>query len=147
MDQTPPRLRWTDSLRLGEARMDATHAEFVTLVNALLEAEDAALPAALDRFAEHARRHFGDEDRQMRETDYPSAGCHLDEHAAVLASVDEVREVVARGRHDEARRLATELARWFPEHTTHMDSGLAMWVIKRTTGGAPLVFRRRTPDA
>jgi len=147
MNATPPRLRWTDSLRLGETGMDDTHAEFVVLVNALLEADDAGVPAALDRFAEHARRHFGEEDRQMQTTGYPSAGCHLDEHAAVLASVDQVREVVARGDVGEARRLAFELARWFPEHTTHMDSGLAMWVIKRATGGAPLVFRRREPGA
>jgi hemerythrin len=147
MDPIPPRLRFTDSLHVGDTRMDATHAEFVALVNLMLEADEAALPAALDRFAEHARRHFGDEDRQMRETAYPSADCHLDEHAAVLASVEEVRAVVALGRREEARRLAAELARWFPEHTTHMDSGLAMWVIKRSTGGAPLVFRRHTPDA
>jgi len=147
MDPTSSSLRWTDSLCLGEAGMDAIHAEFVARVNALLEADDAALPQALEQFAEHARRHFGDEDRQMRETDYPSAGCHLDEHAAVLASVDQVREVLAQGRHDVARRLAAELARWFPEHTRHMDSGLAMWLIKRSTGGAPLVFRRRPSDA
>ena len=36
----------------------------------------------------HAIRHFGEEDASMQ--GYPSAGCHVDEHAAVLKSTAEV---------------------------------------------------------
>ncbi|MES2784211.1 MAG: hypothetical protein V4684_02015, partial [Pseudomonadota bacterium] len=40
------------------------------------------------------------------------------------------------------RRLADELAHWFPAHVQHLDSALAHWVSKRRTGGKPIVLRR-----
>ena len=41
------------------------------------------------------------------------------------------------------RRLAAELARWFPEHTLAMDAGVAKWAVTRRAGGAPITIRRR----
>ena len=69
-------------------------------------------------------------------------GCHVDEHAAVLKSVDEVVALVAAGNLAIGRDLAGELVRWFPEHTHHMDQSLSAWLCRRSTGGAPLLFRR-----
>jgi hemerythrin len=71
----------------------------------------------------------------------------VDEHAAVLRSVGEVREFVQAGRVDVARALAKELARWFPEHAQVMDQGLARWLAQRQLGGAPMVIVRRRPAA
>jgi hemerythrin-like metal-binding protein len=138
--QTP--LVWTDRYLLGHAPMDAEHADFVACVQALQQADDAALPAALAAFEAHARRHFGAEDLWMTETDFPARQCHIDEHAAVLRSVVEVREVVARGRPAEARRLTAELVRWFPGHADCLDSALSAWLCKRELGGQPVVLRR-----
>jgi hemerythrin len=135
-------LAWTDAFVLGHDPMDATHREFVELVAALQTAPDAQLPALLEAFEAHARRHFGDEDRWMRETGFPPRDCHIDEHAAVLDSIVQVRAVAERGEAGEVRRLAAALADWFPGHADWLDSALAHWLCKRSLGGKPVVIRR-----
>jgi len=136
-------LSWDDGMLLGHEPMDAVHREFVDVVAALQRSDDANLPTALDRVIEHLRSHFGDEDEQMRQTEFPPRECHIDEHAAVLRSAEEVRARVAVGDCDAARSFTAALADWFPGHATHLDSALAHWLVKRRHGGKPVVFRRR----
>lgn len=142
-----PAFAWNDDYALGHRTMDETHHEFVECVDALLSAEDAQLAAALEAFADHARRHFNEEDDAMRGTAYGSAGCHIDEHAAVLRSLDEVREALAAGRTQVVRAFARALADWFPEHVRVMDLGLARWLVQQQLGAAPVVIRRTLPVA
>jgi hemerythrin-like metal-binding protein len=139
---TTPSLEWTDAYVLGHEPMDATHREFVALVSALQTAPVERLGALLAEFEAHARRHFGDEDRWMRETGFPPRDCHIDEHAAVLRSIEQVRALVEGGDTSEVRRLAAALADWFPGHADWLDSALAHWLCKRAYGGKPVVVRR-----
>lgn len=142
-DRARPRFAWNDDYALGHQTMDETHHEFVACVHTLLTTEDENLGSALEAFADHARRHFDEEDASMRETAYGSAGCHIDEHANVLHSLDEVRAMLAEGRTDVVRSFARALVDWFPEHVRVMDQGLARWLIQRQLGASPIVIRRR----
>lgn len=135
---------WDDRYLLGHGPMDDTHREFVTLVDALLTVPDAGLEQALAAFAEHAVVHFEQEDRWMKGSDFPATDCHIDEHAKVLASVREVQQELAEGNVQLVRELAVALMDWFPGHADYMDSALATWLVKRSHGGAPLVFRRES---
>lgn len=134
---------WHDDFAVGHEAMDETHHEFVHCVDAMLRADESELSAALEAFADHALRHFGEEDQAMRETGYGSAGCHVDEHSAVLKSVDEVRAALALGHTHVVRSFAHALADWFPQHATVMDMGLARWLVQGRLGGSPVVIRRR----
>lgn len=134
---------WREDFALGHDAMDHIHREFVACVDALLRAEDDRLDEALEAFADHARRHFDEEDQAMRETAYGSAGCHLDEHAAVLKSLEEVRAALADGRAHVVRAFVRALAEWFPEHARVMDMGLAGWLVRRRLGGSPVVIQTR----
>ena len=133
---------WSDEYLLGYGAMDATHREFVTIVDALLNCEDSRVAEHLESFAQHAERHFKDEDGWMERSGFPPRECHIDEHAAVLKSVYQVLEVVKAGDFAEGRRLATALADWFPGHAFHLDSALAQWMVKQSHGGKPVVIRR-----
>lgn len=133
---------WSDRYLLGHPGIDDTHREFVVCVDALLTVPDAGLAEALDAFAAHAEAHFAQEDAWMRTTDFPASDCHIDEHAKVLASVREVQQALAEGDVDIVRALAVALKDWFPGHADYMDSALAQWLVKRSHGAAPLVFRR-----
>jgi hemerythrin len=136
-------LSWNDELATGHAGIDTTHRDFIAHANRLFVATDADLPQRLREFEAHARAHFAEEDALMKSTAYPSAGCHVDEHAAVLASVAEVIElVVKQQRFDIGRDLTDHLMEWFPRHTDHMDKSLAQWLVKQATGGAPVTLRR-----
>ena len=137
-------LAWSDTLVLGYGPIDAEHEEFVELVRALQLAQDDALPALLGTFETQAMAHFGAEDRWMVETDFPARECHVNEHAAVLATVHGVRKKLAAGEFWVARRLANELALWFPDHAHYLDSALAHWMCARAMGGKPVTLRRDT---
>jgi hemerythrin len=134
---------WREDFAVGHEAMDETHREFVDCVDAMLRADESELSATLEAFADHARRHFGEEDQAMRETGYGSAGCHVDEHAAVLNSVEEVRAALALGHTHVVRSFAHALADWFPRHAAVMDMGLARWLVQRRLGGSPVVIRPR----
>jgi hemerythrin len=145
-----PDLQWSDRLLLGYAAMDDEHRDFVERVRALQQAAPEQVLARLDDFAVHAERHFGAENRWMEETEFPARQCHIDEHAAVLKSVVEVRALVAAGNTGIVRSLADELARWFPGHADYLDSALAAWMAKRRWNAKPVIIRRgildKTPD-
>lgn len=133
---------WDDRYLVGHREIDAAHREFTVLVDALLGAGDDALAPALDAFARHAEQHFGTEERLMERYAFPARECHAEEHAKVLSSVQEVRALASAGDLQTARELAQALVDWFPGHTDYMDSALAIWVVKKATGGAPVVLRR-----
>jgi hemerythrin len=141
-------LHWKSEYASGYAPMDEDHREFLDCVGTLMTCDDADLPSALDAFSNHAISHFGEEDRLMATNAYPSAGCHVEEHAAVLGSLAEVQQALTRGNSSVVRRFASELARWFPEHASAMDHGLARWVVQQRLGGAPVAlhlgFSRRS---
>ncbi len=133
---------WDDRYLLGHAAMDDTHREFVERVDALLTADDAALPEALAAFARHAEAHFAQENAWMEAHGFPARECHIDEHNKVLASVYAVQQQLVDGDVELCRELASALMVWFPGHADYLDSALAGWLVKRTHGGAPLVLRR-----
>jgi len=136
-------LPWSDRYLLGHAGMDATHREFVELVDRMLTCADAELPAALRAFIVHAEAHFAEEKAMMLATDFPATDCHVDDHDAVFASALEVEPLVLAGNLAIGRDFAAELARWFPSHADYLDSALSHWVVKRSTGGKPVVLRRK----
>lgn len=137
---------WRDEWAVGVPSMDRTHHEFVDCVNAMLQADDAGMSAALQAFIQHAKEHFAEENRAMQTSAYVSAGCHVDEHAAVLRSAGEVQAALEHGNCHIVRAFAQALAEWFPEHARVMDLGLARWLVQARLGGAPVVVRRRAAD-
>ncbi len=139
---TPQPLHWGDQYLLGYTPIDEVHEEFVGLVGRLQSGTDAELPALLDQFAIHLEQHFELENTWMVETDFPPRDCHIDEHAAVMASVREVQALPAEEQVEVIRNLAEALADWFPKHADQLDSALAHWMAKKRLGGKPVVLRR-----
>jgi hemerythrin len=135
-------LIWNDSLLLGFAAMDEEHRDFVHRLLALQRAGADTLAAQLDDFTAQARQHFATEDAWMTETVFPPRQCHMDEHAAVLKSLDEVRALVAQGRAEAVPSLIDALVHWFPGHAHHLDSALAAWMCKQRFDAKPVVLRR-----
>ena len=136
-------LVWGDHLLMGHGPMDELHEEFVELIAPLQTAEDSELPSLLQAMQTHLQHHFAEEDQWMLSSGFPPRDCHIDEHAAVLKSVAEVRVKLAEGNVALCRDLTQALVDWFPGHATHLDSALAHWMSKQRFGGKPVVIRRR----
>jgi len=141
-EQTPDPLHWNDQYLLGYTPIDEVHEEFVGLVGKMQAASDAELAALLAEFTRHCEQHFEMENRWMVETSFPPRDCHIDEHAAVLASVREVQALPPEEKVEVIRNLVEALADWFPKHADQLDSALAHWMSKERLGGKPVVLRR-----
>lgn len=116
------------AIPLGYAPIDALHAEFDACVAALTDAPAERLPAALSALRAHVLRHFGDEERWMRESAFPAFDCHQREHDKVLDVLAEVERRFTEGDEEVVRRLAAELPNWFALHATTMDAALVAWL-------------------
>jgi hemerythrin len=133
------------SLTLGDPALDEEHAQLQRLIDDLLQAPASGAVAALDALKAHAEKHFALEDADLRRIANPNASCHLDEHAAVLRSLDEVRAILLRPEPPPPQlvlRLALELTRWLPEHVQQMDAGIASVRTKERFGGVPIQITR-----
>lgn len=135
-------LVWSDAFELGYGKIDDVHEEFVHIINTLAQSSDTDFLARLEDVIAHAQAHFDMEDSWMRETAFPPAACHIDEHAAVLKSAFEARALAGTGDIEFGRQFAADLIRWFPGHVSFLDSALATWMFKRQHGGRPLVLHR-----
>ncbi|MDT8843615.1 hemerythrin [Paraburkholderia fungorum] len=135
---------WSDARLLGFTPMDDVHKEFYDVALGLLSCSDASALAAIEAFETHAVSHFDQEDEWMRTTNFPPRDCHIDEHAAVLKSVREVKAAVEQGQAGAAmvRDIGMHLFSWFPGHADYLDSALAAWMSKQKMGGKPVVLRR-----
>lgn len=138
-------LVWSDARLLGFTQMDDVHKEFYKVALQLVVCTEATAASAIEEFEKHAISHFDQEDEWMRSTNFPPRDCHIDEHAAVLKSVGEVKAAVAEGRAgaDLVRDIGMHLFDWFPGHADYLDSALAAWMTKQTMGGKPIVIKRK----
>ncbi|VCU71490.1 cation-binding hemerythrin HHE family protein [Pigmentiphaga humi] len=138
-------LMWSDARLLGFTPMDDSHQEFYEVAFRLLTCTQESAPQALEAFEEHLKSHFGQEEEWMRTTGFPPSDCHIDEHAAVMKSTQEVRELVRTGQAgaDLVHDFAMHLFQWFPGHADYLDAALAAWMSKQAFGGKPVVLRRK----
>ena len=118
-------VQWSEDLALGIEAMDATHQEFVLLLEQAALADDAALLRAWDKVVRHTQEHFGLEDQWMKDSDFSSCECHSGEHSAILAVMQEGGRRGAAGNNELVRQLARELGVWFAGHAQGMDTALA----------------------
>lgn len=125
-------LRLPPDLRLGEPITDATHVEFMRLLDAANMAPDEALPVALDEWIAHTQEHFAQEESWMEAMDFGPRHCHAAQHRHVLDIADRVREKLTNeGRIDLARELIGALHEWFAHHVQTMDAMMVASMLER----------------
>lgn len=142
--QSDTSMVWSDARLLGFTPMDDVHEEFYEVALRLVTCTDENALAAIGEFEKHAVSHFEQEDEWMRTTNFPARDCHIDEHAAVLKSVREVKAAVEQGAAGAAtvRDIGMHLFSWFPGHADYLDSALAAWMTNQRMGGRPVVLKR-----
>ncbi|MDA8444558.1 hemerythrin domain-containing protein [Paracidovorax valerianellae] len=138
-------LQWSEGLALDLPLMDETHQEFVELLGAVEAAADAQLLGAWQALVAHTADHFAREDAWMAATRFASGNCHSLQHKVVLQVLREGTAQAEASDLPVLRRMATELALWFPQHTQTMDAALALHL--RRVGFDPATGTVHAPDA
>ena len=127
-------LAWTDKLVLNQPTLDATHEEFVELLNAFGAALDDGLDAlpAYQALLAHTQAHFAMEEDWMARCGFEPQNCHASQHAMVLNVMREaLRYANELNDREPLNILRTELAGWFPQHAEMMDAALVFTMEQR----------------
>lgn len=119
-------MQWNDDFVLGIHQMDQTHKEFVELVAAVQQADDAHLLEEWATLIDHTQVHFDTENRWMEATRFAATNCHATHHQAVLDVMKEGLEYGRKGHLSVVRQMAEELTSWFPIHADSMDTALSL---------------------
>ena len=121
----PATIDWTAALSVGDARMDDTHEEFVSMLNQLMASPTAQQLPLYRAFIEHTVEHFAQEERWMLATGFSADNCHAEHHATILETMRVVEAHYLNSDPTIITRMAEALAEWFPGHAGSMDAGLA----------------------
>ena len=130
---------WNAALLLGYEPMDGAHRTFAELLARAQEAPDQTMAHAWAEMVAHTERHFGQEDKWMRLTAYPSADQHTLEHRVVLNLMREGLGQARDGQLAPVRQMANELWAWFLRHTQSLDAALALHLRRSELQGLPVV--------
>lgn len=126
--------QWSESMSVGESRLDADHKALIRLINRLhdsLEAgvESAALGEVFGRLISYTRFHFIREEKVMQACGYPQAEAHEEEHASFTRHIMEVRDRYARDADPALiRELLDYLKDWLSHHILIQDMAYKPYV-------------------
>ena len=115
--------------------MNAVHEEEVELLNsieALLESDapSAEISTAVEELLDHTREHFANEERLMREVNFPAFRMHKNEHDKVL---NEFQYVLIDWRNRKDNTILSDYFRlevtpWLYQHILSMDTVTAEFI-------------------
>ena len=138
-------LQWNEALALDMPAMDDTHKEFVDLLGAVVQADDAQLLSAWDALLAHTEEHFDQEDAWMVATGFAAGNWHATLHKVILQVMREGHARGIKGEIAVVRQMAHELGLWFPQHAESMDASLAQHL--QATGFDPATGTIHAPQA
>jgi hemerythrin-like metal-binding protein len=137
-------------LPIGDPRLDDDHRRLESAIDVLASSQKQDRATALLQLRQIAAAHFESEDADLSRMGDGNAKCHVDEHAEVLKSLDEVRLELASPEREEAfkealtRRLAEQLAHWLPMHVREMDAALVKFRVAQRFGGVPVTLQTKS---
>ena len=126
--------QWSESMSVGESRLDADHKALIRLINRphdSLEAgaEPAALGEVFDSLINYINFHFTREEKVMQACRYPDAKAHEEEHADFTRHIKEVRDRYARNADPALiRGLLDYLKDWLSHHILIQDMAYKPYV-------------------
>jgi hemerythrin len=125
--------------RVAFDEMNNVHHEEATLLNTLEKLLENSpndydsIATCLHEIIEHTRRHFGNEERLMREVSFPALVMHESEHIRVF---NEMQRVVSQWFGAKNNELLHEyflgsMQEWLYTHITTMDTITAQFICMR----------------
>lgn len=115
--------------------MNGVHAEEVEQLNrieAMLDAGagEAELADVLEALFDHTRAHFANEERLMKEVNFPAYQMHKSEHDRALNAFQLVMMEWRNRKDNDVLRdyICSEVPQWLHQHIASMDTATANFI-------------------
>ena len=122
-------MKWTESCSVGVTSIDEQHQELYDLVNRLhLSMKEGTAKETfgdlLREVANYATHHFGNEEKFMREFDYPGFEEHKAQHDIFVSKVLDLQSQMDQGRLFLSIEMISFLSDWIHSHVLGIDQEL-----------------------
>lgn len=131
---------WDASLETGDARIDSQHKTLIQAINNLLDACSSGrgkdeLESTTRFLYEYTVRHFSDEEKLQRESDYPDMAAHRTYHDGFKAVVlDLCNQLKQQGATTIlVAKVNTAIAGWLINHIKNEDVKVAAHIRSTVT--------------
>jgi len=124
-------MEWTEKLATGIKTIDSQHRELFKRINSLVLAIKeqrckSEIDATLKFLDDYARVHFAEEEKHMRETNYPGLSEQRDHHKKYLVALAELKEQASQPRiqgssYDLSATTNQVVVDWIVDHIMKID--------------------------
>ncbi len=127
---------WNARYNTGIQIVDEQHQELFQIVDRLRRmvqdgADRAGIEALLEVLVACTERHFATEEAFMAKVGYPDLGSHLDEHASMLTSLQELLAKFQESHQAMALMVPTFMEGWLKHHISDGDFGFVTFLKAR----------------
>jgi len=119
---------WKSDYEIGHAMVDKQHQYLFDLANSIVEAKSKGeITKNVMLLYKYVREHFRDEERLMKDIEYPDYQTHKQIHNQLLDKLNEISEKVAQGSlvDDEIKHFMQE---WLLKHILIKDGALGKYL-------------------
>jgi hemerythrin len=124
-------MEWTDKLATGISTVDSQHKELFKRINNLVAAIKQhrckeEIDGTIKFLEDYARIHFSEEEKHMRETNYPGLDEQREDHKKYLAALAELKEQASLPRvpgssYDLSATTNQVVVDWIVDHIVKLD--------------------------
>ena len=129
------KLEWRDEFLVGYRDIDDQHRELLANINKLAAAIASGDASGVDEIlaflGEYVHFHFDNEEKIMREIDYPLMKDHVNEHQKLIKQFIRLQAAISGGMQDPLYlgfQIQLFLFDWFANHTTKTDRHLGRFI-------------------
>lgn len=132
-----PMYEWNPSLSVGHATIDSQHQEWFKRANALMDAMKQGkgrdeIEQTLAFLSEYVSIHFGDEEKLMRQHNYPGYQEQKTQHDQFVALIHGAQKDFKEKGANSAMviQLQQNIFSWLINHINKLDKGLGEFLKK-----------------
>ena len=119
-------IQWNEYFSVGVKAMDQQHMKFIDMLNACLQAQERGQLHeitfdTLKDMMSYLNRHFGDEEKMMRDNGYPDVDSHIQMHRNFVAKTNDFLDRYVSERGAIAEDMLGFLKDWFINHIVKID--------------------------
>lgn len=113
------KFEWKDEYLIGDTIIDNEHQRLFELANVVTHSStNDELINGVMRLYRHIREHFSDEEKLMKEHDYPDYERHLGEHNQMLSLLTSKSDAIREGKWNK-NQIAEFMTLWISHITTN----------------------------
>lgn len=128
-------IKWRDSYATGVEQFDREHHKIVELINAMFIAirdqkSREEVEQLLDEVLSYTQYHFDNEEKAMRDTDYPDLEAHVAEHTKLKEDAAGFKALLEENFSSESKHFYRFLRDWLTEHILDCDKAYSGHLLK-----------------